>query len=225
VSAPLRRKRLLSRLGRVPLYGLLVTSMLEGPLYAQARPDGPAGRPWLSAGLGGGLQELGCVGCARSGVIGGLALTAAAGVSLPRNTGAALAAYRFSEVSFEHSQQSLYLVVMGQYAPARARRLTIGAGLGHGSYWGDRNPYVHRGSGAVSAASIAFRAPAGSALALSISASYLAAVTGRRVEEDPSVSVRRPLRPRLALVAVSLSLAARSLVTQSGQRRELPTWR
>jgi hypothetical protein len=209
------------RLRRLSACGLLVASAPERPLQAQDRPAGPTGRVWLSAGVGAGQQELGCRGCARSGTIGGVALTGAAGFTLPSNAGFALAAHRFTEVSFEYSQQSLYVVALGEYDPPRAPGLTIGAGLGHGRYWGDRGPYQHHGSGLVAATGVSFRAPAASWVALSLSASYIAALTGRRDEEDPSVQPRRPLRPRLLLVAASLSLAARSPAAQITARRDL----
>lgn len=218
MSAPLLWEHRWLRICRFPACGLLVGLMLERPLHAQDRPDGVAGRPWLSAGLGAGRQELNCLGCARSGAIGGVALTAATGLTLPRNTGVALVAHRFSEFSFEYSQQSRYVLVLGQYAPLAVRGLTMNVGFGHGRYWGDRTPYVHRGSGIVGSVGVAFRAPAGSAAALSVSASYLAAFTGTR-EEDASAPVGRPLRPRLALIAASLSLAARRPAATRVERR------
>jgi hypothetical protein len=193
------------------VYGaLLVGVILAHALGAQDRPDGPDGRVWVSAGLGVGRQELGCGGCTRDHAIGGLSLTRAAGITLPRNTGAAVVVHRFTEVSFDFSQQSQYVMVLGQLSPPHARGVTIGVGLGHGRYWGETGPYEHRGSGLVGGAGIALRAPPGSTLALSINASYIVAFTGTRREEDPSIAVPRRLRPRLAIVTASLSLAGRS---------------
>jgi len=204
---------------------LLVAVLFQAPLRAQDRPSGAAGRAWVSGGLGLGDLNLRCRGCARTGAIGGLALTAAAGVTLPGKTGVALVAHRFTEVSFEFSQRSRYLLVVGQYDPASApvvRRVlpglsgvTINAGLGHGRHWGDAtSPYEYRVSGLIGSAGIALRVPAGSLAAFSVSASYLAAFSGRR-EERVSGPAAPLLRPRIALVVASLSLASSSLARSS----------
>ena len=199
---------------------MLVASMFQPSLCAQDRPSGPAGRLWMSAGFGFGRQELGCSECARTDAIAGLAGTASLGVTLPASTGVALVIHRFTEVSFEYSQQSQYLMIAGQYDPRNApivRRVlpglsgvTINAGLGYGRYWGDQSsPYEHRGSGLVGGAGIGLRVPAGSLAGFSVSASYLAAFTGKRHQQrfgPPSVL----LRPRMLLVTTSFSLAARS---------------
>jgi hypothetical protein len=223
-SYPTRFAHRRSRLCQLSGCALVVAFLCQPSLHAQDRPSGSAGRLWMSAGVGVGRQQLGCPECPRTATIGGLAFTAGGGVTLPGNTGVALVAHRFTEISFEHSQQSRYLLILGQYDPSNAsivRRVlpglngvTINAGLGHGRYWGDdASPYEHRGSGLIGSAGIGLRVPAGSLAALSVSASYLAAFTGTREEQRYGPSTTR-LRPRMALITASISLAGRSPARQ-----------
>ena len=180
----------------------------------------------MSAGLGPGRLALGCGGCARQSGIGGLVFTAAVGATFPGNTGVALVAHRFTEVSFEYSQRSHYLLVLGQYDPGKApltrrvlpgmRGFAINAGLGHGRHWGDESsPYEDRVSGPVGTIGVALRVPAGSLAALSVSASHVAAFT-TRPDERVSAPTGARIRPRITLVTASLSLAARSASSAPG---------
>lgn len=207
-----------SRLGQRSACALLVAVILQPALHAQDRPIGSLSRFWLSAGVGFGQEEVRCTGCPNRGSIGGLAVTASAGVTLPLNTGIAIAVHRFKQISLEYPQDSRYLLILGQYDPSRApivRRVlpglsgvTINAGLGHGRYWSDDQfPFSVRGSGLIGSAGIALRVPASSVAAFSVSASYLGAFTGTR--EQPPGSGTPPLRSRTLLITASLSLAER----------------
>ena len=188
----------------------LLVCVLASSLAAQSRPSGSAGRPWVSAGLVGGRQTFGCGGCRRGRSMGAVGLTGGTGITLPHNLGVGVVLHGLVELSGEFSQRSRFALLVGQYAIPSARFLTVNAGLGLGRYRGDETPYIHHGNGTVGSAGFALRLPPASVAGLSISATYVRALTGMR--EESSGGAKPLFLPRLLLFGGALSLAGASLV-------------
>jgi hypothetical protein len=180
----------------------------SGTVEGQSRPAGEDGRIWLSFGVGTGHARHACVSCGTDSRTGGLASTAAAGLSFPRRVGLALAYYGFARVVlFEgESQSSRHSVVLAQYSPRPT--LTLNLGYGSGKYTGSPFGELVSRSGKVAALGVAARIPAESFAAASLSAMYFYSLKALHVE-DASPLGSRAVRPHTILVTASLSLAPR----------------
>lgn len=184
---------------------LLCSVVRPDNVQAQSEPEG-AGRVWAEVGLGGARQSQGCRGCVLHDPIGGLTVSAAAGISFAHGVGAAVLTRAFQEFSFEYVQGSRYVVGLAQYTPPGTTFVTLNTGAGWGTHHGDSAPYANNGRGAVLAVGLAIRVPAGGRVAMSVSGDVLQSVSGARESAVGGTASR--YHPRLVTVSVGLSVAS-----------------
>lgn len=127
---------------------------------AQARPTGSS-RLWAEIGTELSVQSQECAGCIRSGNTAGPTIAATLGITLPSGFGVALSGKKFQEFNTEHSQNSKFVLVYGQYTNPKLPMLTLNVGVGRASHDGDpTDSYRNTGSGGVAGIGAALRLPA-----------------------------------------------------------------
>ena len=164
------------RLGAIILMSLISAS--NNVCSSQARPSG-FGRLWTEVGAEVSVQSQDCTGCTRNGKAVGPTLAAALGFTLPSGFGLALSGKTFQEFHTEHSQNSKFLLLQGQYTIPKAQVLTLNLGVGRA--WHDGDPTdSHMNAGRSNAVGFgsAVRLPASSRAALTVKADVINSVGG-----------------------------------------------
>ena len=145
---------------------------------AQARPAG-AGRVWTEIAAEMNVQSQQCSTCTRNGNAAGPALSAMVGATLQAGFGLALSGRTFQEFSTEHSQESKYLLVIGQYAPPSIS--VVSFNLGAGRSWHNGGPtdqHMNEGRSAVISGGVGLRLPPARRAAFTLSANIFKSVGG-----------------------------------------------